>query len=215
MRTLKDMLDVPLEDLRNGIKQWVDYSCKFWDDWLTEYNIQKAVKAGDEEEPEKTTEDKPEEHKIPDDLAAVIEYNIAIVEKYQSTGAESLLKHLVGQLAKERGIKDLDKKVDSNSEQTVGELLFEELKVALEVSPEKRELLKLSKAERVEAVVEKIIYEETDLVNKIKDGDKEIIKELDKKAIEAACGTVDENDLKFALRSMIKIELMKDVKLDA
>jgi Asp-tRNA(Asn)/Glu-tRNA(Gln) amidotransferase B subunit len=189
MRTLKDILEVPLEDLRKGIKQWVDYSCN-----------------------EETTEDKPKEPVIPDDLAAVIEFNKAIAEKYQATGAESLLKHLVAQLAKERGIKDLDEKLDPNIKETIGECLFEEIKDVLKVSPEKQELLNLPKAERAEHVVTKVIEANMDAIAKIWNGDKEIVKELDKKVVESACGTVDENDLKFALRSMIQIELAKSQK---
>jgi hypothetical protein len=215
MRTLKDVLDVPLEDLRTGIKQWVDYSCKFWDDWLSEYNAQKAVKAGDEEdkpkETEETAEDKPKEAIVPTDVTAVIEYNKAIVEKYQTSGAESLLKHLVAQLAKERGV-NLE---DTIEDKSVEELLTEELKSVIDVSPEKQEMLRVPQSERAEYVAKKIIVDHPELMKRIYDGDKEVIKEFDKKAIEIACGTVDEADLKFALRSLIKMELMIGETTDA
>jgi len=212
MRTLKDVLEVPLEDLRDGIKQWVDYSCKFWDDWLSAYNAGKVIKADDQEDGEKEiSEDKQEENKIPDDVAAVLEYNKAIVEKYQTSSAESLLKHLVGQLAKERGLK-LDDTVDDKS---VEELLTEELKNIIDVSPEKSEMLKIPQSERAEFVAKKIILDHPELMKRIYDGDKEVIKEFDKKAIEIACGTVDEADLKFALRSLIKMELMIGEATDA
>jgi Asp-tRNA(Asn)/Glu-tRNA(Gln) amidotransferase B subunit len=212
MKTLKDMLEVPLEDLAGGVKQWIDHSCKFWEDWLSQYNVATAMEAG--EEKTETPEHKPEETKIPDDLAAVIEFNKAIVEKYQSTGAESLLKHLTAQLAKERGIKDLDKRIE-DIDQTTGEMLFEELKNALKVSPEKQELLGMDKSLRAEHVITKVLDANAGVIAKIMNGDKDIVKELDKQAIENACGTVDPNDLKFALRSMIQILLAKEKESNA
>jgi Asp-tRNA(Asn)/Glu-tRNA(Gln) amidotransferase B subunit len=208
MRTLKDILEVPLVELKEGIKEWVDGSCKFWESWLDQRNVSAAFEAGKEATQEKT-EDKPEAPKIPDDLAAVVEYNKAIVEKYQASGAESLLKHLVAQLAKERGIKDLEEKLDPTVETTIGEALLEELKGHIDVSPEKRELLNLPKAERAEHIVSTILAANSDAITKIMNGDKEIVKELDEKVIEGACGTVDTADLKYALRSMIQIELHK------
>jgi len=211
MRTLKDILEVPLKDLNKGIKLWVDHSCKFWEEWLNDHNISTAVEAG--EKTEEATETELEKPKLPDDIAIVVEYNKAIVEKYQSSGAESLLKHLAAQLAKERNLK-LDDKTDTDGE-TVGEALLEELKAAVEVSPEKRELLKLNKTDRVESIIIKVIDDNPEFITKIMNGDKEVIKELDKKAIDVACGTISESDLKFALRSMIQSELMKEIKTNA
>lgn len=206
MKTLKDILEVPLIDLEKGMKDWITHSCQFWNDWLNDYSVSAAMKAGNKEEEVENKDPEPEPTKIPDDLAAVIEYNKAIVEKYQTTESESLLKHLVSKLAKERGIKDLDKK---------GEALLEELKNVLDVSPEKRELLKMPKADRAESVVKKVISDNPELMTRIFNGDKEVIKEFDKKAIEAACETVDRPDLKFALRAMINVELTKKDKPNA
>lgn len=204
MKTLKDILEVPLSDLSKGIKLWVDHSCQFWESWLDEYGVSTAVKAG--EETIETTENEVEKPKLPDDLATVIELNKAIVEKYQASGAQSLLNHLVAQLAKERNIK-LDDILDEG--EVVKDILLKEIKDALDVSPEKRELLKLDSAERAEFVVNRVIGENPDSIDKIINGDKSVIKELDEKVIKSACDTVDISDLKYALRSVIQSKLYK------
>lgn len=207
MKTLKDILEVPLKDLSKGITQWVEHSCRFWEEWLDNYNVSTALEAGETESDETKAEKQPEE-RMPTDLKAVIEYNKAVVEKYQTTGAESLLKHLVIQLSKERGVK-LDYIYSTGK--TAEDTFTEELKAAIDVSPEKREILKVPQSNRAEFVARKLIDENPDLIERIRNGDKEVVKEFDRKAIEMSCGLVSESDLKFALRSMIRIKLSEGV----
>lgn len=208
MTSIKDILDVPLSELKEGIKLWVDHSCIFWEEWVKSKNISTAFEAAETKDEKETTEEPVvEEKKIPDDLAAVLEYNKAIVEKYQATGAESLLKHLVLQLAKERKVNLTDLLDDVN--QTIEEVLTKEIKDVIDVSDAKRELLNVDVSNRAEFIIKRVLENNSDAVDKILNGDKEIIKELDQKAVEAAHDTVKESDLKFALRAMIQAELIK------
>jgi hypothetical protein len=189
MKTLKDLLDMPLPQLGELLKRFLETA----DVILKENTLIKT-----EETPiEEVKEEKP---KLPDDLAAVIEFNKAIAEKYQATGAESLLDHLTTQLAKERGVNPEDT-VDGVK---IGDTLKEEIKSALEVTPEHRELLKLDKDERAEFGTKKTIKENGNLVDKVLDGDKEALKDLDKKILDNSYGTVNTGDLPFILRSELR-----------
>lgn len=205
MRTLKDFFEVPLSELKEGIKLWVEHSCNFWEEWLNAKNISAAMSS--EDETEQIQENPKPEPNIPDDLAAVIEYNKAIVEKYQTSGAKSLLKYLAAQLAKERNLTLEDD--DNGNGRTIEDALIEELEVTLRVSDEERNLLNVPEEERVEYIATQIVKTNQDAIERIIDGDRDVVKELDEKAIKAACGMVDLNDLKFALRSVIHAELAK------
>ena len=205
MRTLKDFFEVPLSELKEGIKLWVEHSCNFWEEWLNAKNISAAMSS--EDETEQIQENPKPEPNIPDDLAAVIEYNKAIVEKYQTSGAKSLLKYLAAQLAKERNLTLEDD--DNGNGRTIEDVLIEELEVTLRVSDEERNILNIPKEERIEYIATQIVKTNQDAIERIIDGDRDVVKELDEKAIKAACGMVDLNDLKFALRSVIHAELAK------
>lgn len=199
MKTLRDLLDMPLPQLGSLLKNFLDAANH-------ELSGQVADEAQTPVESVKVeTETKP---KVAEDLAIVLEYHQAIAEKYQVTQAESLLKHLASQLANERNL-NMDDILDKNQGIKVSDALKEEVKEALEIEPEKRELLKMEKLDRAEAVANKTVNDNSDLVEKILNGDRDLLKDLDEKALKNSYGAVEEADLKFALRSVLQSKLME------
>ena len=121
---------------------------------------------------------------VPQDVKDITEEFVAIVEKYQATGYESLLKHLSSLLAAKRDCKADD--------------VIEELREHLDVSDEKRELLQLSMPDRIRLVVDKTIEQNKKMAQDVLDKNVSI-EDLMVKAQEIALNTVIEKDLKFAL----------------
>lgn len=196
MKTLRDLLDLPLPQLGELLTTFLNSA----NESLTESKCCGKCPKSAEETTEEEAEDT--EPKVAADLAIVLEFCKAVAEKYQATESEGLLDHLVDQLAKERNL-DMEKEDEDTTNK-----LMDEIKAALEISPEKRELLKLDEIDRIEFVISKVMSN-TELVNKALDGNKESLEELESKATALSYGVVDENDLRFGLRSTLRSEYAK------
>lgn len=184
MKTLRDLLDLPLPELG-----------KLLHEFLHNANAVLAVNEHNAKIEEHIVEKEAKEVELPHDLSVVIELHKAIVEKYQATGSESLLENIVSYLASERGCEVTDD-------------LTEEVRNALEVSDEKKEILNMHPSERAEFVARKVVESNLNVVEKMyKTNDNTLISELDSKALDLASGIVPESDLKLVLRAVVRENL--------
>lgn len=190
MKTWKDLLDVPIITLKDGVKNFVEISFNYWAQWLEENAPEKP-----EPTAEAATEEEDAAPQVASDLATVIANNKAIAEKYQSSGTESLLNHLAAQLATVRHCEKED--------------VLEEIKTALYIPDDKKALLGMRVGERAEHLAIETVSNHTDLVQRVGAGDKTAMKELDKIVIQGSYGLVEDKDLKVALRHILRLELAK------
>ena len=123
-----------------------------------------------------------------DDIRSVTEEFAAIVEKYQSSGHESLLKHLASMLAAKRNCKWED--------------VIEELRGVLDVTDEKRELLKRPMLERIEYIVDQTIEQNRQMAKDVLDKNVNIA-DLLAKVKENAMDTAKEKRFVLRIKSSI------------
>lgn len=201
--TWKDLFNVPIITLKNGVKDFVEISFNYWANWLEENSASHKCCGGGgcggggcgSKTEASADESEQEESNIAEDLSKVLDNNKAIAEKYQASGAESLLNHLAAQLAT---VRKCDK-----------ENVLNEIKEALYVPDEKRALLAMHKVERAEFLARQVIDANPDSLKAIFNGDKTAVKQLDKAVVENAHGLVNDADLKLALRHMLREGLTK------
>lgn len=189
-----DLSSVPILKLKDGVKDFVELSFGYWSDWLSK-NTTPTCASGDAEAPECAAPVEVEEPKVALDLAAILLENQAVAEKYQATGAESLLNHLAAQLASVR-------KTDKSD-------VLDEITTALFIPEDKRELLAMSRVDRAEFLSQQVVGQNPGLVQAVVNNDSAAIAALDVKAVDAAYGLVDAADLKFALRHALRGEIKR------
>lgn len=193
-KTWKDLFDVPIITLKDGVKDFVEISFDYWARWLDENAQSKSAPATVEVEEAETN--KSTEPAIADDLATVLDNNKAVAEKYQESSAESLLNYIATQLA---AVRNCEK-----------ETVLDEIKMALYVPDDRRELLSMHKVDRAEFLAKQVIEENPKLVTSVFNGEKEAITKLDEKIIENAHGLVGEADIKFALRHTLRKKMVEE-----
>lgn len=203
-KTWKDLFDVPIITLKDGVKDFVEISFNYWANWLEDNSPSKCCGGGGcgsgggcggSEDEAPTEETKPDEPKVAEDLTTVLGNNQAVAEKYQATGAASLLGHLAGQLATIRGCNRED--------------VLDEIKTALHIPEDKRELMAMHKVDRAEFLARQVVGAHQESLKAIYNGDKTAVKQLDKAAVESAYGLVGDADLKLAIRHVLREELIK------
>jgi len=193
MKTIKDILEIPLSDLKENIKEYIDISFNYWEKVLSKPEECSCDGKCETESEEQVVP------KLPDDLSAVLELNKAVVEKYQATEADSLLKHLAKQLSNDRSCEPED--------------VINEIKEAIKLEPEHKKLLTIHKADRAEFLVNNVIEKFPELVEKIiKDGNKEAMKSLEDDLFKSAFDVVSKSDLMLALRSTLQALYLKKNK---
>lgn len=199
MANVKDIFNLPLPQLKEALKGFVDLTCDYWEKQLKADQKDGCCGGGGCSKKEEDPVDEPKEEKdtAPADLKAVVHLHKAIAEKYQATGAESLLNVLAEKLAEDR---DVEK--DS---------VLDEIKEYLKVDPKKKALMAILPAERPEYVASRVLMENTGLVEKLKgDGAEDAFKELKKIAFKETYNVVPERDVLLALKVKIRDILNKN-----